>query len=88
MCQAAKLDPYLGSVFCYLGHYYREVARDQGRARGCYKRAFELDSNDAESGAASVDLSMKEGDMVSCLLICSGPGGLQPITEDFPPVEG
>uniref|UniRef100_A0A8C8DD58 Tetratricopeptide repeat domain 37 n=1 Tax=Oncorhynchus tshawytscha TaxID=74940 RepID=A0A8C8DD58_ONCTS len=69
LCQAAKLDPYLGSVFCYLGHYYREVARDQGRARGCYKRAFELDSNDAESGAASVDLSMNEGDMDTALAV-------------------
>ncbi|XP_045562596.1 tetratricopeptide repeat protein 37 [Salmo salar] len=69
LLKAAKLDPYLGSVFCYLGHYYREVARDQGRARGCYKRAFELDSNDAESGAASVDLSMKEGDMDTALAV-------------------
>uniref|UniRef100_A0A674DBP4 SKI3 subunit of superkiller complex n=1 Tax=Salmo trutta TaxID=8032 RepID=A0A674DBP4_SALTR len=69
LLKAAKLDPYLGSVFCYLGHYYREVAKDQGRARGCYKRAFELDSNDAESGAASVDLSMKEGDMDTALAV-------------------
>uniref|UniRef100_A0A8C7CBH3 SKI3 subunit of superkiller complex n=1 Tax=Oncorhynchus kisutch TaxID=8019 RepID=A0A8C7CBH3_ONCKI len=69
LLKAAKLDPYLGSVFCYLGHYYREVARDQGRARGCYKRAFELDSNDAESGAASVDLSMNEGDMDTALAV-------------------
>lgn len=65
--QAAKLDPYLGSVFRYLGHYYREVAKDQGRARGCYRRAFELDGSDAEAGAASVDLSMEQGDMVSSL---------------------
>uniref|UniRef100_A0A4W5KN27 SKI3 subunit of superkiller complex n=1 Tax=Hucho hucho TaxID=62062 RepID=A0A4W5KN27_9TELE len=69
LLKAAKLDPYLGSVFRYLGHYYREVARDQGRARGCYKRAFELDSNDSESGAASVDLSMKEGDMDTALAV-------------------
>ncbi|CAB1319387.1 unnamed protein product [Coregonus sp. 'balchen'] len=69
LLKAAKLDPYLGSVFRYLGHYYREVARDQGRARGCYKRAFELDSKDAESGAASVDLSMKEGDMDTALAV-------------------
>jgi len=52
-------------VFRFLGHYYREVAKDQGRARGCYKRAFELDSSDAEAGAATVDLSMEQGDMVS-----------------------
>lgn len=41
------------------------MAKDQGRARGCYKRAFELDSSDAEAGAATVDLSMEQGDMVS-----------------------
>uniref|UniRef100_A0A667YTE5 SKI3 subunit of superkiller complex n=1 Tax=Myripristis murdjan TaxID=586833 RepID=A0A667YTE5_9TELE len=64
---AAKQDPNLGCVFRYLGHYYREVAKDRGRARGCYKKAFELDSSDAESGAASVDLSMEQEDMVSAL---------------------
>lgn len=63
--QAAKLDPYFGSTFRYLGHYYQEVAKDHSRARGCYKKAFELDNDDAESGAASVDLSMKQDDMVS-----------------------
>lgn len=63
--QAAKLDPNLGCAFRYLGHYYREVANDRGRARGCYKKAFELDNDDAESGAASVDLCMEQDDMVS-----------------------
>lgn len=63
--QAAKLDPHLGCVFRYLGHYYREVAKDLGRARGCYKKAFEIDNDDTESGAASVDLSMEHNDMVS-----------------------
>lgn len=62
--QAAKLDPHLGSVFRYLGHYYKEVAKDLGRARGCYKKAFELDPTDAEAGGATVDLSMEQGDMV------------------------
>ncbi|XP_066510637.1 tetratricopeptide repeat protein 37-like [Hoplias malabaricus] len=69
LLKAAKLDPHLGSVFRYLGHYYREVAKDVCRARGCYKRAFELDSSDEESGAASVDLSMEQGDMESALEI-------------------
>lgn len=64
--QAAKLDPHLGCIFRYLGHYYQEVAKDHCRARGCYKKAFELD-DDEESGAASVDLCMKQGDMVSGL---------------------
>ncbi|XP_074526833.1 superkiller complex protein 3 [Halichoeres trimaculatus] len=65
--KAAKLDPNLGCAFRYLGHYYREVARDLGRARGCYKKAFELDNDDAESGAASVDLCMEQNDMDTAL---------------------
>ncbi|KAG8012128.1 Tetratricopeptide repeat protein 37, partial [Nibea albiflora] len=67
LLKAAKLDPNLGCAFRYLGHYYREVANDRGRARGCYKKAFELDNDDAESGAASVDLCMEHGDMDSAL---------------------
>ncbi|XP_077378544.1 tetratricopeptide repeat protein 37 [Festucalex cinctus] len=67
--KAAKLDPHLSCVFRYLGHYYREVANDSVRARGCYKKAFDLDSDDAESGAAAVDLSMAHGDMDSALAI-------------------
>ncbi|KAM4576471.1 tetratricopeptide repeat protein 37 [Odontesthes bonariensis] len=67
--KAAKLDPHLGSAFRYLGHYYREVANDDGRAQGCYKKAFQLNSDDVESGAASVDLTMGQGDMDTALTI-------------------
>uniref|UniRef100_A0A673CLB7 Tetratricopeptide repeat domain 37 n=1 Tax=Sphaeramia orbicularis TaxID=375764 RepID=A0A673CLB7_9TELE len=67
--EAAKLDPNLGCVFRYLGHYYREVANDRNRARGCYKKAFELNDDDAESGAASVDLCMEQNDMDAALEI-------------------
>ncbi|KAA8592375.1 hypothetical protein FQN60_017830 [Etheostoma spectabile] len=67
--KAAKFDPHLGCVFRYLGHYYREVANDHGRARGCYKKAFEMDNDDVESGAASVDLSMEQDDMDTALAI-------------------
>lgn len=71
LLKAAKLDPHLGCVFRFLGHYYREVAKDHARAQGCYKKAFTLDHDDVESGAALVDLSMAQGDMVSifsCLM--------------------
>ncbi|KAG7258910.1 hypothetical protein CRUP_034671 [Coryphaenoides rupestris] len=34
LLKAAKLDPHLGRVYRYLGHYYRRVVRDAGRARG------------------------------------------------------
>uniref|UniRef100_A0A3P9C914 SKI3 subunit of superkiller complex n=1 Tax=Maylandia zebra TaxID=106582 RepID=A0A3P9C914_9CICH len=69
LLKAAKLDPHLGCVFRYLGHYYRDIAKDYGRAQGCYKKAFQLDSEDVESGAASVDLSMGQGDMDAALAI-------------------
>ncbi|XP_068279219.1 superkiller complex protein 3 isoform X2 [Nyctibius grandis] len=67
--KAAKLDSYLGSVFCYLGNYYRDIAGDKIRARGCYKKAFELDGTDEESGTAAVDLSVELGDMDTALTI-------------------
>lgn len=58
------MDSYLGSAFCYLGNYYRDIAGDKSRARGCYKKAFELDETDEESGTAAVNLSVELGDMV------------------------
>ncbi|KAK5613394.1 hypothetical protein CRENBAI_022565 [Crenichthys baileyi] len=67
LLKAAKVDPHLGCAFRYLGHYYREVANDNARAQGCYRKAFQLNSDDAESGAAWVDLSMGQGDMDSAL---------------------
>ncbi|KAM4638019.1 superkiller complex protein 3 isoform 1-T2 [Amazona ochrocephala] len=67
--KAAKLDSYLGSVFRYLGNYYRDIAGDKSRARGCYKKAFELDGTDEESGTAAVDLSVELGDMDTALSI-------------------
>lgn len=69
LLKAAKLDPNLGYAFHYLGHYYREVANDYNRARGCYKKAFELNNDDAESGVASVDLCMEQEDMDTALEI-------------------
>ncbi|NXG95362.1 TTC37 protein, partial [Loxia leucoptera] len=67
--KAAKLDSYLGSAFSYLGNYYRDIAGDKSRARGCYKKAFELDETDEESGTAAVNLSVELGDMDTALSI-------------------
>ncbi|XP_048187071.1 tetratricopeptide repeat protein 37 [Perognathus longimembris pacificus] len=67
--KAARLDTYMGKVFCYLGHYYRDVVGDKTRARGCYRKAFELDDTDAESGAAAVDLSVELEDTETALAI-------------------
>ncbi|NWR58481.1 TTC37 protein, partial [Bucorvus abyssinicus] len=67
--KAAKLDSFLGIAFRYLGNYYRDVAEDKSRARGCYKKAFELDGTDEESGTAAVALSMELGDTDTALSI-------------------
>ncbi|XP_045141130.1 tetratricopeptide repeat protein 37 [Echinops telfairi] len=67
--KAARLDPYMGKVFCYLGRYYRDVVGDKNRARGCYRKAFELDDTDAESGAAAVDLSVELEEMETALAV-------------------
>ncbi|NXO03199.1 TTC37 protein, partial [Rhinopomastus cyanomelas] len=67
--KAAKLDSYMGSAFRSLGNYYRDIAGDKTRARGCFRKAFELDGTDEESGTAAVDLSMELGDMDTALWI-------------------
>ncbi|XP_055968519.1 superkiller complex protein 3 [Sorex fumeus] len=67
--KAAKLDPYMGKVFCYLGRYYRDVVGDRNRARGCYRKAFELDDSDTEAGAAAVDLSVELEEMETALAL-------------------
>ncbi|XP_004420419.1 PREDICTED: tetratricopeptide repeat protein 37 [Ceratotherium simum simum] len=67
--KAARLDTYMAKVFCYLGHYYRDVVGDKSRARGCYRKAFDLDDTDAESGAAAVDLSVELEEMETALAI-------------------
>uniref|UniRef100_A0A8C5C3I7 SKI3 subunit of superkiller complex n=1 Tax=Gadus morhua TaxID=8049 RepID=A0A8C5C3I7_GADMO len=79
LLKAAKLDPNLGCVYRHLGHYYRQVVQDASRARGCYKKAFELDASDEESGAALVDLSMEQGDMDTALAV------LQAVIDDSTP---
>ncbi|XP_067838960.1 superkiller complex protein 3 isoform X2 [Heptranchias perlo] len=69
LLKAAKLDTYNGRTFCFLGHYYRDIVQDKSRARGCYKKAFELNNSDEEAGAAVVDLSVELGDMETALAV-------------------
>ncbi|XP_059825283.1 superkiller complex protein 3 [Hypanus sabinus] len=69
LLKAAKLDPYNGKIFRYLGHYYQDVVKDKSRARGCYKKAFDLNNRDEEAGAAAVDLSVELEDMETALTV-------------------
>ncbi|KAI7899235.1 uncharacterized protein BX663DRAFT_521900 [Cokeromyces recurvatus] len=47
--QAVKLDPYFASGFTYLGHYYREIKKDHGRAKKCYQKAYALNTLDSDA---------------------------------------
>ena len=43
-------DPYNWECFLYLGHYYREHGNDVERARKCYQKALQINSNSEEAG--------------------------------------
>ncbi|XP_066273178.1 tetratricopeptide repeat protein 37-like [Branchiostoma lanceolatum] len=62
LLKAAKLDPYHSDTFLYLGHYYRDVARDVQRAKRCYQKAFDLDQSSEEAGAAFGDSCIALGE--------------------------
>ncbi|KAI9468081.1 MAG: hypothetical protein EXX96DRAFT_591852 [Benjaminiella poitrasii] len=47
--QAVKLDPYFANGFTYLGHYYREIKKDHGRAKKCYQKAYILNPLDSDA---------------------------------------
>ncbi|XP_076443971.1 tetratricopeptide repeat protein 37-like [Babylonia areolata] len=56
LLKAAKLDPYMSGTFLYLGHFYAELKKDQQRAKKCYQKAYDLDADNEEAGAALCDL--------------------------------
>lgn len=47
---AAEEGPSQPASFTWLGHWYREVAGDEGRARRCYQRALALDPGQVKGG--------------------------------------
>lgn len=47
--QAVKTNPYFASGFTYLGHYYREIKKDDARAKKCYQKARVLDPLDTDA---------------------------------------
>ncbi|XP_033116341.1 tetratricopeptide repeat protein 37-like isoform X2 [Anneissia japonica] len=65
--KAAKLDPYNSGVFQYLGHYYHQIANDNRRAKSCFKKSFDLNIDNAESGTAFADLCIATADEESAL---------------------
>lgn len=56
LLKATKLDPHVYSCYVYLGHYYRLGAKNLDKARRCYQKAFRLNQNCKEAGAALSDI--------------------------------
>jgi hypothetical protein len=52
---AAEEGPSQPASFTWLGHWYREVAGDEGRARRCYQRALALDPGQVRGGGGEVE---------------------------------
>lgn len=71
LLKSAKLDPHLSDTFLYLGHFYSELKRDQDRGKKCYQKAFDLDPNNDEAGAALCDMltTLGDEDSVQSLLL-------------------
>nr|XP_032824456.1 tetratricopeptide repeat protein 37 isoform X2 [Petromyzon marinus] len=67
--KAARCDPFLGDAFLHLGLFYRDVAGDLGRARGCFRRTLELSPAEPRAGAGAVDCSVTLGDEDAALQI-------------------
>ncbi|XP_033749913.1 LOW QUALITY PROTEIN: tetratricopeptide repeat protein 37-like [Pecten maximus] len=59
--KAAKLDPYNSEVFLYLGHFSLDVQQDKVKATKCYQKAFDLDIDNDDAGAALCDLLSSAG---------------------------
>lgn len=62
LLQAARFDPYNGEIFLYLGHFYLYGQQNKEKAKKCYQKAFDLDSENAEVGAAFCDIMMDSRD--------------------------
>lgn len=59
--QAVKLDPYFASGFTFLGHYYRQVKKDDSRAKKCYQKAYVLNPLDTDAALHLSDYYVTEG---------------------------
>lgn len=59
---AAEEGPSQPASFTWLGHWYREVAGDEGRARRCYQRALALDPGQVKGGGGWAGQGRVEGE--------------------------
>ncbi|CAG8737735.1 18923_t:CDS:2, partial [Racocetra persica] len=60
--KSVKLDPHFAKSFTYLGHYYRIIEHDHGRAKKCYQKAFSIDACDEEAASELSEYFQSEGE--------------------------
>ncbi|KAG1145173.1 hypothetical protein G6F37_001194 [Rhizopus arrhizus] len=60
--QAVKLDPYFSYGFTYLGHYYRKIKSDHGRAKKCYQKAYVLNPLDTDAALYLSNYHIADGE--------------------------
>nr|CAD7589451.1 unnamed protein product [Timema genevievae] len=54
--KATKLDPNCYVCYLYLGHYYSLDGKDLDKARRCYQKSFQLNSQCVEAGVKLCDI--------------------------------
>ena len=58
---SAQQRPDLAANFTFLGHFSRDVDKDEARARRCYQKAVTLDAQESEAGVALADMYLAAG---------------------------
>nr|CAD7203299.1 unnamed protein product [Timema douglasi] len=56
LLKATKLDPNCYVCYLYLGHYYSLNGKDLDKARRCYQKSFQLNSQCVEAGVKLCDI--------------------------------
>lgn len=64
---AAKLDPHLGSVYTFIGHYYLDIMKDTMRATKCYLKALAYNPMDTEAGVTLSHIYIESGDTAAAI---------------------
>ena len=50
LLKSARLNPNFSSNYAYLGHFYKNVEKDEDRCIKCYKKAVTLNPLEDEAG--------------------------------------
>ncbi|KAL9656572.1 hypothetical protein ABK040_012155 [Willaertia magna] len=61
--KSAKLNPTFSSNYTYLGHYYKDIERDEERCIKCYRKAVSLNALEEEAGLNLGDIYIRKGQL-------------------------